>query len=270
MTASSALALLRAERHISASALTTYLTCPAAYRFRYILQLKPTHRPGPLAFGGAVHEALAQFYIALRDKKPEPSLEAIQAAFSAALKRSFAESPPVLLDNDQTEDSLLETGTSLLKVFHEAAPRPYRVVGVEEPFSVEIHDPETGEVPPVKLVGAFDVVAREENGQYVIIEHKTAGKRWAEDRLANDNQVTAYTLAAPSMGLGDASVQLQVLLKTKAPAMAIHKLTRSDQDQRDFLRVACGVLKAVDAGAFYPIKGWQCRSCVFAGPCLAG
>ncbi|HOX57860.1 MAG TPA: PD-(D/E)XK nuclease family protein [Verrucomicrobiota bacterium] len=270
MTASSALALLRAERHVSASALTSYLTCPAAYRYRYIVQLKPTHRPGPLVFGGAIHSALAEFYNALRDRKPEPSLEAIQAAFSAALKRSFSESPPVLLDNDQTEESLLETGLGILKVFHEAAPRPHRVVGVEEPFSVEIHDPDTGEVPPVKLVGAYDVVAQEEDGRYAVIEHKTAAKRWAEDRLNNDNQVTAYTLAAPSMGLGEVNVQLQVLLKQKTPAMVIHRLTRSEQDQRDFLRVACGVLKAIDAGAYYPIKGWQCRTCQFGGVCLAG
>jgi len=270
MRSSSALALLRAERHISASALGKFLTCPASYRFHYLLKLKPTHRPGPLVFGGAIHSALAEFYIALRGKKPEPSLEAIQAVFHQDLKRSFSESPPVLLDNDQTLDSLLETGNGLLKVFHESAPRPHRVVGVEEPFSIELHDPDTGEVPPVKLVGAFDVVAQEESGCYVVIEHKTAARRWAEDRLNNDLQVSGYCLAAPSMGLGEASVQLQVLLKTKAPAMAIHKLTRSEQDQRDFLRVACGMLKAIDAGAYWPSRGWQCRSCQYAGPCLAG
>ena len=40
-----------------------------------------------------------------------------------------------------------------------------------------------------------------------------------------------------------------------------------EDDEEDFLRMAVGVLKPVDAGALYPVKGWQCRGCQFQRRC---
>jgi len=39
------------------------------------------------------------------------------------------------------------------------------------------------------------------------------------------------------------------------------------RDEDDFLRTAVGVLRAVDAGVAYPVRGWQCRGCQFAHAC---
>ena len=87
-------------------------------------------------------------------------------------------------------------------------------------------------------------------------------------QFAFELQPTAYKLAARQMGLGDdIGLRLQVVTKTKSPAVQIEDVHRFDRDEEDFLRTAIGVLRAIDAGASYPIRGWQCRSCQFGHAC---
>ena len=266
----SALAALRAEKHISISAISCYLRCPAAYQHRYVLHTSPSHRAGALAFGSAVHTALALFYSRLMNGQQEPTAEELAAAFSDTWTHQLSGDIPVLLDGKNTPDSTRDQGVVLVKVFHEQAPRPYKVIGVEEPFSVEVVDPHTGTAFSERLVGVFDAVVQDADGTLRILEHKTAARRWGRTRLDHDLQVTAYSLAAPLVGLPDAAITLQVLLKTKQPALELYHPTRTDRDRRDLLQVISGVLCAVKVGAFYPVRDWPCTSCPYAGPCMAG
>ena len=270
MSGRSALAALRADEHVSISALSCYMRCPMSYQHRYILRTPPSHRAAALAFGTAIHTALAVFYTRLMEGKEEPPAEKLAAAFSDRWTREMAADPPVLLDGTDTPDSVLDKGVELVKMFHEQAPRPHKVLGVEEPFSIEVIDPRTGTPFAERLVGVFDAVVKDEDGALRILEHKTAARRWNQTRLDHDLQVTGYTLAAPMVGLPDATVTLQVLLKTKTPALEINKPVRTDRDRQDLLETISGVLCAVKVGAFYPIRDWPCGSCPYAGPCMAG
>ena len=265
-----ALAALRAEEHISISALGTYLRCPSQYAHRYIYRTPASHRPVPLAFGTAIHTALAQFYQHLMEDQPEPSSKELQACFSDDWSRQLEGHIPVLFDGKDTADSLRDKGVEMLSVFHEQAPRPHKVIGVEEPFSIEVLDPRTGTPFAERLVGVFDAVVQDENGTCRILEHKTAARRWNQTRLDHDLQVTGYTLAAPMVGLPDATVTLQVLLKTKAPSLELYHPARTDRDRQDFLQVISGVLCSIKVQAFFPIRDWPCNGCPYAGPCFAG
>ena len=266
----STLAVLRAEQHFSVSAITSYLLCPMSCAHRYIYKTPPTHRSGALAFGSAIHSALALFYSCLMDGRPEPGAEELAASFTDSWRRQFDDDIPVLLDGKATPGSLEDKGVELVKVFHEQAPRPHKVIGVEEPFSIEVIDPQTGTPFAERLVGVFDAVVEDADGTHRILEHKTAARRWGRTRLDHDLQVTAYTTAAPLVGLPDATVTLQVLLKTKEPALAVYSPTRTDRDRQDLLQVISGVLCAIKVGAFYPVRDWPCQSCAHAGPCMAG
>jgi hypothetical protein len=48
------------------------------------------------------------------------------------------------------------------------------------------------------------------------------------------------------------------------PVVDIH---RDDQAEADFVRTAIGVLKAIDAGVSYPLRGWKCRECPDESAC---
>jgi hypothetical protein len=51
-------------------------------------------------------------------------------------------------------------------------------------------------------------------------------------------------------------VGLQVVTKARSPAVLVADLERGSRDEDDFLRTAVGVLRAVDAGTAYPVRGW--------------
>ena len=266
MTAS-ALALLRSEAHVSVSSISCYVRCPEQYRHRYISRTQPTHRSSALAFGSAVHQALAHFYRALMENQPEPSAEELISVFSDAWSRELASPIPVLFDKSDSVESLLDCGVGLMKLFHSDAPRPHLVLGVEEPFSVELCDSSTGKVFDERLVGAIDAVVEDHNGSARLLEHKTGARKRG---FAQDFQGTAYTVVAPLIGLAQADVTFQLLVKTKAPALVIETVSFTPADRQDFFHVVTGVLTAIRSGAFFPRREWQCRGCPYAGPCLAG
>jgi len=69
------------------------------------------------------------------------------------------------------------------------------------------------------------------------------------------------------MGLGEVSVQYQVVTKTKTPALQVIDLERTVEDQEEFLRVAIGVMRGVDNGVFVPVRSWACKGSPFARVC---
>ena len=137
---------------------------------------------------------------------------------------------------------------------------------MEHGFTITLHDVDTGEPLEEQLVGTMDLLIREE-GRVVVVEHKTAARKFTEDQLRYDFQPTAYQIAARESGLGDVALRFQVVTKTKVPAVQVTDIHRDDQDEQDFLRTAGGVLKAIDAGVSYPMRGWQCRGCPYESAC---
>jgi CRISPR/Cas system-associated exonuclease Cas4 (RecB family) len=265
-----ALALLREEAHSSVSSITTYLRCPRKYEHRYIVKTPVEHRASALAFGGVLHEALAFFYAAIRDDRPEPTHEELAQVFRDAWKRELDGDLPILFGEKESAISLTIKGAEMLKVFLEKAPRYAEVIAVEESFRMELIDPETGEVLP-PLIGVFDAVVRDENDRTVVLEHKTGARKWTDDKLAFDPQLSAYHLAATELGLGkNASVSVQLLTKTKKADLHIYNPTRTKADHDDFITTAAGVWRAVNAGVSYPVRDWWCKGCEYASGCVAG
>lgn len=270
MSTSNVIKLLFAEEHLSASAIGKYLRCPRSHYFRYVERRTPESRASALVFGSAVHTALGYFYSAHRNHRAEPGIEELTDIFRGAWAEGLDDGPPVLFGDDEDADKLTDMGVAMLGIFLKKAPFYRDVIEVELPFSIELADPDTGEVLP-RLVGVLDAVVREKDGGYAILEHKTAAKRWTDDKLAFDLQLTAYSLAAPQLGFGDdAAVVVQVLLKTKTPDLVLYRPHRSDADRRDLVHIVRGITRAVRAEAFHPIRDWHCRGCEYASACVAG
>jgi len=156
MSGSAALAVLRQDAHVSVSSVGCFLRCSEQYRHRYILHTVPACRAAALPFGSAVHEALGLFYARHMKAQAEPTPEELAACFSDAWTREMKGRVPATFDEGDSADSLRDKGVAMLRVFHAEVPRPHKVIGVEEAFSIEIIDPITGEIMPERLVGAFD------------------------------------------------------------------------------------------------------------------
>jgi hypothetical protein len=178
--------------------------------------------------------------------------------------------PLELADTDEGGPHQTDVGISMLQAFHEQADKALgtaTVEAIEHSFSVAIRDPHSGEELEEKLVGRIDLLLHDDGDRRVIVGHKTAAKRWSEDALRYDWRPAAYRLAARSSGLGDPRLRYQIPTKTRFPIVQIADVARDDEDERDFLRTVVGVLRAVEAGVDYPVRGWACRSCPFAHAC---
>lgn len=250
--------------HVSVSQIKTWLRCPRQYELKYVRGADPEVVPHALAFGSAFHAALAAHY---REKQAGRShtVDELVSVFGAAWAEHGDRGVP--LEVVEGAPDAVDLGRRMLGAFvDDDATRGAEVIDVERPVSAVLHNPDTGEVLEERLTGFVDLVVRE-RGRLVIVEHKTSARRYTEDQLRNDVQPTAYALAFRQAGLGDVDLRFQIVTKAKAPAVQVEDVLRDARDEQDFLRVAVGVLRAIDAGVSYPVRGWQCRGCQFRRRC---
>jgi hypothetical protein len=257
------------ELHVSVSQIKTYLRCPRQYQLKYVLGIEPAFMPVAFAFGSAFHTALGYYYGMVKATGTVPVLEEVTAVFNDAWTNES--SGPLALQAEDEDGGVDHPakGAAMLAVFHTHAGASQVIVEeVEKGFAIELHDPDTGQLLEEKLVGAFDLVVLE-GKRRVIVEHKSSARKYTVDQIKYDVQPTAYKLAGKQLGFPKVGVRFQIVTKTKTPTVQVEDLRRDHQSIDDFLRTAVGVLRAIDAGAFYPVRGWQCRSCQFAHACTA-
>lgn len=247
------------KRPVSASQLSMYVMCPRKYRFRYVDRVPAEHRPAALGFGRAVHSALEALHLARLDGNAlEPS----------GLVRIFR--ADWQLEVDQGLSFKADESANLLRWYGEQLIAEYakwlgdrRLVAAEQPFEIDLVDPETGELYPERVRGYFDVIFAGD----VVGEVKTLARRYDEGTLARKIQLSAYAYAWRQMKGRDPSILVIELLKQRKPQIVEATAERSTEDDAFFVRLALDVADAVDAGAFPPNPGWGCNDCEYAKAC---
>lgn len=252
--------------HVSSSQLKAYLRCPRAFELKYVRGVEPEFVPRPLAFGGSFHAALAAFYEARRAGGPVERDVLMEAFRTAWAEHALGEVPLEATEGDVDDVDLAQR--MLAAFLAEVGEQAVAVLGVEEPFTIPLHDPETGEVLEEVLTGFIDLIV-EEDGMPVVVEHKTSARRYTQAQLTEDMQLTAYQAAMEARGHADVGLRFQVVTKASAPVVQIEDVRRDERDVDLFMRTVVGVLRAIDAGAFFSLRGWQCRSCPYQRACGA-
>ncbi len=261
------LAALRAKPHTSVSQLKTFIQCPRKYYLQYIKGVMPAFRPLALVFGSAWHETIADHLTRSRHEYQVP-VEELRAHLRDGLVRGVdRDDVPVLFeDEEQDIGAVIDLAMRMLDVFLARVPLPEQVHGVEVPFRLKPVHPVTGEIHPRPLIGAIDAIV-EERGRPVVWELKTGRKKFSADQLDFDLQPTAYGMAARALGYKSARLTLLVTTKGKSPDVQVEHLVRHRRDELEFVETAFAVARAVDAGVDFPMRGWRCRTCPYAGAC---
>ncbi len=255
--------------YTSVSQMKCWLRCPRQFELKYVRGVEPAFVPVNLAFGSAIHEALAGHYLEVKSTGAPLRRELLLDTFRTAWEKAVEGDVPLQADEDGEDPRLMvDKGVSMLHAFaaHVEGAPAFAVEAVEHPFTVPLHDPDSGEPLEEALTGVMDLLVVE-GGRRVVVEHKTSSRKYTTDQLTTDLQVTGYRMAARASGLGDVGLRFQVITKTKAPQVQVADVERTDADEEDFARTAAGVLKAIDAGVSYPLRGWQCKSCQYAHAC---
>jgi CRISPR/Cas system-associated exonuclease Cas4 (RecB family) len=262
------------QLHFSYSQLSTYLICPAKYAHQYVWATPLETKPVALPFGRAIHKAAEAYYRTLKDTGEIMPVDQIIATFETVFDNDIKSTEVELtLKEDETLEMIREQGTQLLKFFCQEI-RPQKIAGVEVPFSVSVPDILNGGGElPIKLVGYYDLVERDDQGTYLIAELKTSAQRFSSLRLEYDLQATTYSYAMTKMKVATSEnsclVRYDVLLKTKKPAFEHYFVTRNEGDYQRLIHLINHVLRAIELRVFYRNTGWQCGDCQFKKACFA-
>ena len=245
--------------HLSVSQINCYLNCPRHYMFRYIEKCEPEFIYSALAFGKAMHSALASYNESLQTDAPLKT-ETVQALFRADWQAETVQ--PLRFGSTETAESLLATGQTLLAEYV-TAKKP-EVVACEESFEVMLRDPDNGDVLVEKpFVGVFDL--RSSTG---FVEFKTAKSALDDNTLSRHLQLSAYTYAYQLIYRKMPTVEvIQFLKLKKAPRIEWCRVVREWRDIRFFLNCAAQVSRGIEKGIFPPNPGWSCANCEHAKVC---
>jgi hypothetical protein len=168
--------------------------CPQRWWWRWREGLVSRQISDPLWFGTGIHIALAHYYGPGYKRRMD----------FIDIWEDFCQNDPLsrLMLTESKDDGASymkarELGIIMLRGYHEfyEGDRDWDVIYTEEPFSVIIPDPDTGE-PLVRFVSTLDGVYRSKRSKkYALMEHKTA-KAITTGHLTQDDQGGAYWAVA--------------------------------------------------------------------------
>ena len=253
---------LRKRPHTSISAIKTFLSCPRRFALQYEAKVQPAFRPAALVFGSAWHETIG-LWLTTDNIETEELRQHLRDGLTARLR---GENNVLFDDEDENEGSLVDMAVRMLDAFVTLVPRPERTLAVEMAFELELAHPVTGEVLPLPMIGALDAVVIE-GGRGAVWELKSGKKKWSADQFEFDLQATTYGIAAREGGYDGVDLKFLITTKTAKPDVQRETVIRHRADEDELVEVAFGVHRAVSAGADYPSRGWQCRTCAFAAAC---
>ena len=133
-------------------------------------------------------------------------------------------------------------------------------------------DQATGAVLDRDLVGTLDLVEREADGHLVVVDLKTAARKYSDLQVEASLQLSIYSYATAMNGLADEAelrLRFDVLTKTKTPELHRYWTTRDRAANVRLYRLAAEILAAVETGVFPPRVGWHCPDCPVRSRCWA-
>ena len=182
----------------SFSELETYLDCPERYRLRHVVGL-PSAPHHALAYGSAMHQAVAAFHLSRRAGKPLTGQELLNV-----FERAW--SPEGFLSREHEELRYAAGRAALLRFRETQLESADPVVAVERPFDVELDG--------IKVRGRIDRIDRSDEGA-AIVDYKSSDVRdqaKADARARASLQLQVYAMAYESEnGALPSSVRLHFL-----------------------------------------------------------
>jgi hypothetical protein len=236
--------------HLSHSTLIQFQSCPRRWSYKQA-GFPAERRPAPLAFGIAIHEAVAHRHEAAFRGADDPL--GGQRVFLEAWRASVQDRiTPLHLGPSTNADHLEQTGLALLDIYQP----PSDIVGVEQPITVHLAD----DLPPV--VGRIDLLRQGDGETLVLQDVKTAGTRQLSDPIPTGLQLSLYADAYPA-----ARLEAVVLAKLKSPVVTTQPIEPWPWER--VVTTYREVYHAMRAGVRYAVRSVSCASCPHRDRCQA-
>jgi putative RecB family exonuclease len=273
---------MREGLHVSYSQITQYMICPLKFQFQYVQGVSPEFIGAALPFGSAIHHTIALLYKQLQATDKAPSKSEVQEVFADRWEwqQKNEQIEVKFKAGKESWDSLKDMGAKMLAAYYDYADSMSMLVG-ENVVCVEqgLRGDLVKNTDSMSFVGVIDLILRDPSNPnlFHIIDHKTAARRYDENKVAKDMQLTAYKWLVEKSGyLGDdsdeyeLSLRWDVILKLKKePVVERYTTTRGETDVRRFLRTTRVILRAIENAVFFPQPSWACADCGFKFLCNA-
>jgi hypothetical protein len=245
---------------LSATRITTWLSCGLRYYFRYVARVEPSWKPAALAFGHVIHSSLEMFHVELINRR---RAEVTHVVDTFRADWAAAQVDELRFKEGDDAAQLEQLGAALVRSYV-VANADLPVIAAELPFDVPLLDPTTGDVMSgLFLRGIFDVMLERDG----LVELKTAARAYDEGTLSRHIQLTAYHYAYRYLYDCDPTIRVVALLKQRRPTIASYPVTRTIEQDAWFVHLAAMVARGIDAGVFAPNPGWHCADCEYAAHC---
>ncbi len=191
---------------LTSSRLKSYRACPRQHLYAHVEGYRPARENPAMAFGTAVHEALAAWWSTGPNNAFELALEHLPAGMDPFV-RARAE--------------------AMLAGYHAFwCDEGFDALAIEKEFRLPLLNPETGAASRTwQLAGKVDAIVRGPDGRVWVLEHKTTAEDASpgspyRQRLALDGQVSQYVEGAAALGFDVAGVIYDVLVKPAQKPLA--------------------------------------------------
>jgi hypothetical protein len=205
---------------LTSSRLKSFRACPRQHYLSYVQGYRPRVEASAMAFGTAVHEALAAWW------STGPA-----GAFELALQHL-----PVTL-----EPYARARAVAMLagyQAFWES--EGFEALAVEKEFKLPLLNPETNCASRTwQLAGKVDAIVRAPDGRCWVLEHKTTSEDASPGsayraRLTLDGQVSQYVEGARALGYDVAGVIYDVLVKPALRPLGITKTRKVPESPEEY------------------------------------
>ncbi|MFA5687806.1 MAG: PD-(D/E)XK nuclease family protein [Kiritimatiellales bacterium] len=258
---------LRKRPHLSNSQINQLLNvCSLQYYFERVARIPRAFNSASLVFGDCVHRTLKTVFLGLKAGRI-PSIERYERMFSRLWELTNRDKE---IKFPETEDiqSLDVKGRNMVRCFLEHIDPADKVQAVSEPFCVPVHAPD-GSYIELPLIGEFDAVIKR-NGQPVIVDWKTAARKWSKGDADKKFQASVYSYAWHQLYSVRPEIRFDVVTKTKVPGYEQHPTYRTEDDERRMALLIARAQQMIRHQVYYPAEtGFYCKDCPYASDCKA-
>ena len=266
------------ELHVSASAIRTLQSCSKEFYYKYISGFEPEHVSANMLLGSAIHQSIAYYYKCMKENARLPTAKEMTALALLVIDEAVNNEKPILFSKDHNHNWLRNEVSRLLTVFEENAYKPFKVLGVEERFSIPVYNPVTGEVLPYneKLVGYIDLIAQEQDGSILIVDHKVVS-RCDKTKAANaDVQMALYSVAVKQLyNVDTVKLAYQNIKKTKTAKLEFQGIKYNSSNELEAIEAVVSALELIGIAVSHPkgktimsrLRSWKCKDCMYRERC---
>lgn len=247
------------EKTISASKIDTYIRCPLTFRFRYIDKI-PIPESYEFVYGKTVHGVISKL------NKAELEIGGLKEAITKTWE-SQSKKMEHVKDFDLTK-TVVELCNLVLGWYNQSNRTP--VTESEVRIIRPLQDP----IKKVDVGWLIEGVVDGITSPNTVVEYKTAGRTWAEERFMVELQSDIYTLLLQNYketGITDINFVYEIMVKTKKPSYSVTTLKKTQKDAYRAFKVCLGVVESIEKELFYPRRTFLCSSgfCEYFETCMS-